>query len=235
MDRARRGLADRSDGPSTAPAAVRPVRPRRPAPAGGVDATIRRGDRVTIFGKTGSGKSVLARAIIRSYSRAILADPKGRATVDDWPIVYGSSAFVAAWPATPRIVVRLGPGEDRRKWLDAIAWHVYRHGETAFVLDETIGVVDANRGSAGLDALLSQGRELGITGVVCTQRPSRIPPAIISEADHLFVFRLNRREDRETVADTIGPYSTLPTPHAFSYWCEALTRAVDCAPLERAR
>lgn len=225
---ARAGLVDGSDG-DPAP------RPARRSPAARPEARIGRGDRVTVFGKTGSGKSTLVRQLLRGYSRAVLVDPKGRATLDDWPIVYGAEAFVRAWPATPRIIARVGPGEDRRKWIDRVMWHVWATGETAVALDETIGVVDANRGSSGVDAVWSQGRELGITAYVCTQRPSKIPPVIISEAEHVFVFRLNRRDDRELVADTIGPYNASPGPFAFTYWSERLTGAVDCPPLRGVR
>jgi hypothetical protein len=226
------GARDRLvDGPDRDPAPA----PARRSAAGGPEARIGRGDRVTVFGKTGSGKSTLVRQLLRRYSRAVLVDPKGRASVDDWPIVYGSSAFLRAWPATPRIVVRTGPGEDRRKWIDAIMWHVWATGETAVALDETIGVVDANRGSSGVDAVWSQGRELGITAYVCTQRPSKVPPVIVSEAEHVFVFRLNRRDDRDLVADTIGPYNAAPAPFAFTYWSERLTGAVDCPPLRGVR
>lgn len=227
MARARRGLADRPDGRSPTPLPG--------ARAGDVPARIRRGDRVTIVGRTGSGKSVLARTLLRAYSRAVLVDPKGRATLDDWPIVYGSEAFVASWPGSPRIIVRLGAGEDRRKWLDAIAWHVFRHGETALNLDDTMGVVSANQGAPGLEACLGQGREIGITGIVCTQRPTRVPPAIMSEADHVFVFTLNRRDDRDTVSETIGDYSGPAVWHGFVYWHGDLTQAVDCRPLDRVR
>src|SRR5574342_691378 len=133
MGRARGRLADGSDG--------------RPAPAprarAGLEVVARvgRGDRIVIFGRTGSGKSTLARLILRGYSRAVLADPKGRATLDDWPIVYGVGEFTKAWPATARIIARPGAGENRRTWLNAIAWHVFGTGEGAFCLDDTMGVV----------------------------------------------------------------------------------------------
>lgn len=228
MDRAPGRLADR---PDRQPAA----RPRaRARGAAGVAANIGRGDRIVIIGRTGSGKSVLVRTLLASYSRAAYLDPKGRATLGDWPIVYGSAAFTKAWPATtPRIIVRPGPGEDRHRWLDDCAWHVFRTGETAFALDDTMGVVSANRSSPGLDACHGQGREIGITSYTCTQRPSKIPPAIMSECDHVFVFTLNRRDDRETVADIIGDYSGPAVWHGFVYWHGTLTNAVDCRPLSR--
>jgi hypothetical protein len=173
--------------------------------------------------------------MLRGYSRAVLADPKGRATLDDWPIVYGVAEFTKAWPATPRIIARPGAGENRRAWLNAIAWHVFGVGETAFCLDDTMGVVSANQSAPGLDALEGQGREIGITTIVCSQRPVRIPPSITSEADSVFVFTLNRRDDREAVAEVIGDYTGPAVWHGFVYWAPHLTAAVDCRPLERVR
>ena len=174
----------------------------------------------------------MLRHLLRGYSRAVLVDPKGRAVMDGWPTVYGVAAFRAAWPASPRVVARTGPGEDRRAWLDAVAWHVYRHGETAFGLDEVAGVVDASRGSRGLDAVLMQGRELGITAIVCSQRPRRIPPAIISEADHVIAFALAKADDRKAIAEVIGDYRSPPDrSFRFVYWSGDLTAPIESRPL----
>lgn len=195
-------------------------------------ATIRRGDRAAIVGRTGSGKSVMLRHLLTRYSRAVLVDPKGRASMPGWPVVYGSAEFRKRWPAEPRIVVRPGAGEERRAWLDAVCWHVYRHGETALGIDEVVGVVDASRRSPGFDACQTQGRELGITMLTCTQRPRGVPPTILSEADHLFIFALNREDDRKAIAETCGPY---PTPssgtYRFVYWSPAVDSPIECAPL----
>jgi hypothetical protein len=190
---------------------------------------------VAIVGRTGSGKSVALRSLLRGFSRAVLLDPKGRASMDGWPVVYGVAAFVRAWPSTsPRIVVRVGPGEDRREWLDKCCWHIYRHGETGVGVDEVVGIVDANRRSPGFDAVQTQGRELGITCLTCTQRPRGVPPTILSEADHVMVFALNRADDRAAVAETTGPY---PEPRSgtfcYAYWSPALDRPIECAPIHR--
>ena len=199
---------------------------------GSGEARILRGQRVAIVGKTGSGKSVALRSLLGGYSRAVLVDPKGRASMDGWPVAYGSADFLRRWPAEPRLIVRLGPGEDRRGWLDRIAWHVYRHGETAFGVDEVVGVVSPYKPSAGFDAVQTQGRELGITAIVCTQRPKGVPPTILSEADHLLVFALNRRDDRRAIEDTIGPYPPPPDgTYRYVYWAPALDKPIECAPL----
>lgn len=195
-------------------------------------ATIRRGDRAAIVGRTGSGKSVLLRHLLAGYSRAVLVDPKGRAVMDGWPVVYGSADFVRRFPLEPRLVVRPGAGEDRLAWLDRVCWHVYRHGETALGVDEVIGVVSSSRRSSGFDACMTQGRELGVTGLVCTQRPRGVPPTILSEADHLFVFALNRDDDRKAVAETCGPYPNPPAgTFRFVYWAPVVDGPIECAPL----
>lgn len=210
--------------------------PRRPpsAPVAGRpgDVLIRRGDRITIIGRTGSGKSVALRYLVATYSRAVLVDPKGRAVMDGWPVVYGVDAFRAAWPAAPRVIARPGPAEDRSVWLDAVCRVVYHAGETALAVDEIVGLASSTRPSRWLDAVLTQGRELGITAIVCTQRPRRIPPTVLSEADHILVYALNRDDDRRAVAEVIGDY---PAPAfgswRFVYWSARLTDPIESPPL----
>lgn len=197
------------------------------------EVVIARGDRVTIIGRTGSGKSVALRYFLQGYSRGVLVDPKGRASMPGWPVVYGSAAFVKAWPATsPHVVARLGPGEDRRAWFDAVCWHIYRVGEAGVGIDEVAGVTSSSKPSTGLDVLLMQGRELGLTVYVCTQRPLRIPPTLLSEVDHILVYTLQRRDDVEAVADVIGDYRSPPHgSYRFVYWAGDLTAPIESAPL----
>jgi energy-coupling factor transporter ATP-binding protein EcfA2 len=195
-------------------------------------ARIARGDRVVVLGRTGSGKSVFLRAMLARYSRAVLSDPKGRAVIDGWPIVYGLRAFRSAWPAAPRVVARPGPAEDRVAWFDGLCRWVYANGETALGVDEIIGLASSTRPSIGFDMVLTQGRELGITTYTCTQRPKRIPSTILSETDHVVVFTLQRLDDREAVAEVIGDYGNpVFGTFRFVYWSGRLTNAIESRPI----
>lgn len=178
----------------------------------------------------------MMRHLLRGYSRAVLADPKGRAHMEGWPVVYGVAAFRAAWPAKlSRVVARPAAGEDRRAWLDEVARIVYYTGEAALAVDEVLGIATAARPLVWLEAVLTQGRELGITTIVCSQRPRRIQTTIVSEADHVIAFYLNRRDDREEVADVVGDYANPPyKTFRYVYWTGSLDTAVECAPLDRA-
>lgn len=197
---------------------------------------LRRGERVTIIGKTGSGKSVALRWILAAFPRVILADPKGRAHLGDAPVVYGVPALRAylrqLGPASSfRVIARPAPAEDRADWLNGVCRLAYELGELAIGIDEVVGIASSSRPVRWLDAVLTQGRELGVSAVVCTQRPKRIPPTLLSEADHVLVYRLARQDDRDAVEEVTGPFAPATERHGFVYWTGELEAAVTCRPL----
>jgi hypothetical protein len=55
-----------------------------------------------------------------------------------------------------------------------------------------------------LQACLSRGRERGISTVIATQRPKRIPILLLSESEHYYIFRLNMAEDCARVYEITG-------------------------------
>lgn len=202
------------------------------APAAAVELHLSRGDRLFIGGQTGSGKSVALRWVLAGFERWILADPKGRAAFPGVPVAYGIAELRRLWPALPRVIARPAPGEDRRAWLDAVARLVYYTGECAFAIDEILGIATDARPLRWVDTCETEGRELGITMIVATQRPHRIPLVLISEADAFLVFHLALEKDRERIAEVIGPYRD-PGKRTFRpvYYGPTLTAAVECAPL----
>lgn len=186
-----------------------------------------------IVGRNGSGKSVALRWIMARASRAILADPKGRAHIDGWPTIYGLPALRKAWPTQPCVVARPAPLEDRAEWLDGLCRLAYYGQELILGIDEIVGIASANRPIRWLDAVQTQGRELGITTLICSQRPVGIPMTLRSEAEHVLVFSLNLDEDRDAVAKIIGPYVD-PGFRTYRpvYWGGGLDRPVECAAIE---
>jgi hypothetical protein len=114
----------------------------------------------------------------------------------------------------------------------ALARHVYYTGECAFAIDEILGIATDSRPLKWVDTCQTEGRELGITMIVATQRPARIPLVLVSEADAFLVFYLALEKDRDRLAEIIGPY-TNPGYRTFRpvYYAHGLTAAVECAPL----
>lgn len=167
---------------------------------------IRSDQRVFFVGKTGSGKTFAARALLaaRGIVRLVVIDAKGTFAADDWRADVLPIAQLADRMTEDqyRVIIRPTPDEF------AEVGRVLAAGKDYIVyIDEMYYLFQSGAQSkmlADWQALWTRGRELSI-GVWCgVQRPSRIPLFAMSEADHYFVFRLSMREDRARVAEIIG-------------------------------
>lgn len=180
-----------------------------------------------ICGMTGSGKSLLARFIvndpIKEYS--IVYDPKHSRTISAWPY----QEFIYSWDELQdvgaedyRIVYRpdLDEADDKAMQLAFFRW-VYVQRHIRCYVDECSELLGETRPNRYLKGCIMRGRELGISMICTTQRPSGIPIITMSEATRLFIFRLNMPEDQQRISDIAGfskiQIATLP-PHKFLYW-----------------
>lgn len=210
------------------------------AAAAAVDGTIAPGSRVAIVGRSGSGKSVLLRALVTSAHRALFLDPKRNTDFGGWATLEGTHELEREWPRhVERAIARPGlaetAGGKEPAWMDAGCRLAYRAGSCTVAVDELAGIATASRPVPGLEVLLRRGRDPGpqgpITTIVATQRPRAIPLTVLSEADHVFLFDLNQPADRAFVAELVGAYERPRIPHGFWYWRPELERAVECEPI----
>ncbi len=184
---------------------------------------IKSNERVFLAGKTGSGKTYLARHLLKAYKRLVVIDSKG--TLTDWGL--------DPWDRETKR--RLKRGEDVRarvtfdivqgledEWnsLFAFLFEEVKFNFTLYI-DETYGVVDfGTRAPPGLVALYTRGREFGIGVWAATQRPLGVPLVQKSEAEHVFMFRLILRGDRMHMGEFMGEEVTegvIPDEHGFYY------------------
>ena len=167
---------------------------------------IRSDQRVFFVGKTGSGKTYSARALLSSADivRLVVVDAKGTFDPGQWRAELCPIAKLSDRMRDDeyRLIIRPTPdefGEVGRVLAAERDYIVY--------IDEMYYLFQSGAQSkmlADWQALWTRGRELKI-GVWCgVQRPSRIPLFAMSEADHYFVFRLSMREDRQRIAEIIG-------------------------------
>lgn len=82
--------------------------------------------------------------------------------------------------------------------------YAYRSGGWCVFADETIWLADDLKLKDELDMLLYQGRTLGVSMICAGQRPAWVPRACYSQADHIFLFQTNDREDILKLADIGG-------------------------------
>lgn len=180
---------------------------------------LKASSRVLIAGKTGSGKTWLARQLLWSIPRLVFIDVKG--TLHNWRSTpYSRKAWQAfikgdsgRWRIQAPIV------DDPFSWYERLFEQLYLVKNVTLYLDEVYGVIPpGQRIGKWLNALITRGRERNIGVWSATQRPTWIPLSLISEADYLFVFRLQLAADRLRLAEIGGEQLTKPVKHKHGFY-----------------
>lgn len=180
-----------------------------------------------MLGQTGSGKTVLNLHLLQNLTTTpvIVYDTKEEPKFERLPnmrLVWDERELPDAVddPSVDYIVFR-PPIDYLADWraLDELlsAHYAQFRGVDAYIdeLSEFHG--SAGQYGRGLVALYSRGRSRGITLISSSQRPARISQLALSEAQHAYVFHLNKANDRRKVADDTG-MPELPNPPKFHFW-----------------
>lgn len=103
-------------------------------------------------------------------------------------------------PTAPGVyIVRPHSTEDEA--VEAWLWRIHAQEETGLYVDEGYGI---NRFSHAMRAILTQGRSKHIPVLWLSQRPTQIPPYVISEADFIAAFRLTLPQDVAKLSEIMG-------------------------------
>lgn len=182
--------------------------------------TIKSSDRVFIAGKTGSGKTFLARHLTKRLPRLVVLDGKG--SLSDWNLdPWGSEArrvLLAGDPIKVRVTAPL-KGDIKDFW-EKVLGFCYYAGDLTIYIDEVYAITPPNASPGPhLNACFTRGREFGVGVWASSQRPVWIPLIAMSEAEHYFCFRLNLSDDRKRMAAFMGTDVNNPIndPHGFYY------------------
>jgi len=157
---------------------------------------IRLNDRVAIFGGTGSGKSVLAHAMLRSLPRTwwkmiidvtdSINEPTALTFYDPLNIPWDKASEGDEATYTLRFV----PNIDASLYdqISALYLNIYDHGACWVWLDEANEVSTAHKTASGLRKVLLQGRKAWVGHVACTPRPADISKSIVTQSQYLVTF-----------------------------------------------
>lgn len=165
-----------------------------------------RTDRVLLAGQTGSGKTTLARVLLQERKHVVVLDVKGRMRWPGYEIFTNFGKLTDINPDKIQRVIYKPTYDDlqNKKLIDGFFKWVYDRRNTTLYVDELAGVTDGNNYPYHYGACLMRGRELGIEVFSGTQRPIDIPQVAISEAEHVYCFRLRLPQDRIKIANTAG-------------------------------
>lgn len=181
-----------------------------------------RNDRGILIGATGCGKTTLARYLIEDDDKrySVVYDAKASDAVGEWagirPIdtprkkVVRTQALYTEleelpYAKEPRIIYRPPYTEERDpyrqdKFFEWVYWHYRRR----LYVDEAYALLGGTNPSFHLQACITRGRERGISTLIATQRPKRIPLISMSEAEHYYIFRTQMPEDKERITELTG-------------------------------
>lgn len=166
---------------------------------------------ITIVGKKGSGKSVLAQRFWDSYPfDRLVIDPT--ADIDPGPDTKNLHApLPGKWPLGAdgeRVSLRFVPNRLDPAHVDdmdrAVGLVYFASGPKMLWVDEVAELTSATSTPPHFDLALHQGRHVRLTLLMCGPRPMKINPLVMSQADFVYVFWLPNPADRKRVAETIG-------------------------------
>lgn len=167
-------------------------------------------DRVFIAGQTGSGKTVLARYLCSYRETVVILDPKRRIDWTGYKLVTSLKAATKLDPRKERRIIYRPDFTAVKDWDNGddeiqrfFEW-IYLRGNTTLYVDEAYLITKGEELPQFYHACLTQGRELGIETWTATQRPMHIPQALMSEAEHDYIFRLKLPQDRKKVEAICG-------------------------------
>ncbi len=170
-----------------------------------IGSTIKSDQRITVFGATGSGKTKFTKEQLWSqYTRRIFHDPKCEnndllknatlvTTPDElrWKLQKGYTSILYQ-PKTLDV-------DD----FEGVCRIVYEFGNLALFCDEVGNYCTANTIPKWFNHLLVRGRSRGIAVISLSQRPRSCHGNVVSEANHMFIFRLMLESDLDKIKNFV--------------------------------
>lgn len=170
-------------------------------------------DRWFFVGRTGTGKSFLIK-----YLASLYVNAGGRVAIVDgpdhgWcdkehpPAKKGDGTVLS-----PRLVKRFDPGLRVQMYQPTVPGYadegllrfvsdVFAEGNTLLIFDEIYGILDASHQPVEITQVWTQGRKHNVPAWAASQRPSRVPEVIMSQADNWGIFQLLNDQDKKKIAE----------------------------------
>lgn len=211
---------------------------------------IRSNDRITAVGKTGSGKTAAIKHLVWDQFKTddavllVFYDMTGEEESSlNAPVLRTlDEVEEAIYPADPDeklTTLVYSPEVPTYESFEDLCRMVYEHGNAHLIADELMMVYrDGNSVRPTTDhhlKILTNGRKKGVGMSGATQRPVNVPLESLSEAEHIFTFKLKLGTDRDRMKQIIGePAADAMELHSYRYIYDhdKLDEPRQCQPLQ---
>lgn len=174
---------------------------------------IKTSDRLFIVGMTGSGKSELAKKFLPFYPRVVFHDRE-----------FANSELITRYHFTPvhdpetlityiqkgkrRILYqpRQGGEKEGLEDFDRVCEICFKTQNIALMIDEVASFVSGQKAPYWFGEVQRLGRKYNVGCISLTQRPMDIPQTLLSESEHMIIFRLKLEQDRIKIERVCGEH-----------------------------
>lgn len=173
----------------------------------------KQGEHVALIGPTGQGKTVLLMNLLplRKYVAVLATKPYDRSMshllaqgydrYDKWePVNAQRSPRRVIWPDATSI----DAAEHQEKVFKDAMRRMYAERGWTLVIDEGWYLSDVLSAKREMRTIWTQGRSLGLSFVVATQRPAWVPTEMYDQSTHLFFWRENDDRNLARVSGISG-------------------------------
>lgn len=175
---------------------------------------IKNDERVMFVGKTGYGKTVLAKHFLAKMNRVLVIDPKHTFKLDGYRRGKGLPAFGKDF----HIIYRPRMGDDEP--LADLVYRLNKMRDVTIYCDELSSTADMFPATTAMLADVARtGRERRVALWNAVQRPRWTPRVFFTEAEVYFLFNLRSGEDRGYMSQFVGP-EVVDQIDKFNFWYE---------------
>jgi DNA helicase HerA-like ATPase len=172
------------------------------------DLIISSNDRISIFGRTGSGKTFFVKNwLLPHYTNYIFWDVKHENRDIEHEVILNTPAELKDGITQYQKILYQPTNIKLDKDFDAICEIIFKNKNTALYVDEASKISIPNRINPWHNTIITQGRTYNVGIINASQRPRIIHNTLISESEHLFIFSLNLETDIIKIKQSIGDAS----------------------------